>query len=716
MEFPSPADFTIKTPRGSSSSSAASSSMTERMYSLDSFLQERSNLSDDEDFDLDSSGTRSPFTDSPSHKKYLFPQKEFVDELRPEEIRWFYKNEGEKRWRAFIGYDSLRIECRYRALACDSDGDIDVNERILVRGGLYDVEVENKKCHPIYWTGDVSEIMRGTWYYDGSWQPMEEVYALQIETEHMANFANRRLDEVPAVPQKGPRPVIHNLKFQDFHVDWNAPNEIYLFSESASSKLMRQVTKSLGWQKSGSQLHRGYRYEAMMEDKPPDIAHLVFVVHGIGQKMETGAIVKCCKDLRERVVHLKQKYFPDFDQHNKRSEFLPVEWRSSLKLDGDTVESITPHKMRGMRNILNSSAMDILYYTSPLYRSEITHSLQHEMNRLYALFCSRHPYFEVNGGKVSVVAHSLGCVITYDIITGWNPMKLYDEFVTSVIDEESENAEGSNKLQEEMEQARKRVNELEASLKSVHEKQVKAKQPLQFKLENLFCLGSPLAVFLALRGIRPQSKGTHDHILPTSICKRLFNIYHPSDPVAYRLEPLCLKHYATITPLLIHFYDSSKKTPYLKMKRKAYAAFKSSSEESDHKGGKMDDSTEGSGAEEQDSPGQTRKSGSGKGQKFSLSKWLTDFRANKKGEDSLAAELKMLQKMDSDAEKLQVKMYMDPKDIDKTELEYRLDYQLRERSLENSYMSVLTSHFCYWTNKDIAYFMLTHLHPELQEP
>lgn len=153
MEFPSPADFTIKTPRGSSSSSAASSSMTERMYSLDSFLQERSNLSDDEDFDLDSSGTRSPFNDSPSHKKYLFPQKEFVDELRPEEIRWFYKNEGEKRWRAFIGYDSLRIECRYRALACDSDGDIDVNERILVRGGLYDVEVENKKCHPIYWTG-----------------------------------------------------------------------------------------------------------------------------------------------------------------------------------------------------------------------------------------------------------------------------------------------------------------------------------------------------------------------------------------------------------------------------------------------------------------------------------------------------------------------------------------------------------------------------------
>jgi phospholipase DDHD1 len=47
----------------------------------------------------------------------------------------------------------------------------------------------------------------------------------------------------------------------------------------------------------------------------------------------------------------------------------------------------------------------------------------------------------------------------------------------------------------------------------------------------MFCLGSPLAVFLALRGFRPQGKGTLDHIMPPSLCKRLFNIYHPYDPV-----------------------------------------------------------------------------------------------------------------------------------------------------------------------------------------
>ena len=52
-----------------------------------------------------------------------------------------------------------------------------------------------------------------------------------------------------------------------------------------------------------------------------------------------------------------------------------------------------------------------------------------------------------------------------------------------------------------------------------------------FQVENFFCMGSPLAVFLALRGIRPGASCHQDHILPTSICSRLFNVFHPTDPV-----------------------------------------------------------------------------------------------------------------------------------------------------------------------------------------
>ena len=42
---------------------------------------------------------------------------------------------------------------------------------------------------------------------------------------------------------------------------------------------------------------------------------------------------------------------------------------------------------------------------------------------------------------------------------------------------------------------------------------------LEFKAENYFLLGSPLAVFLALRGVRPAGVGTQDHILPKHLCK-----------------------------------------------------------------------------------------------------------------------------------------------------------------------------------------------------
>ena len=50
---------------------------------------------------------------------------------------------------------------------------------------------------------------------------------------------------------------------------------------------------------------------------------------------------------------------------------------------------------------------------------ELWQALQEELNRLYEMFVERNPYFEANGGKVSIVAHSLGCVFTYDILTGW---------------------------------------------------------------------------------------------------------------------------------------------------------------------------------------------------------------------------------------------------------------------------------------------------------
>ncbi|KAF7232377.1 hypothetical protein EG68_08321 [Paragonimus skrjabini miyazakii] len=56
---------------------------------------------------------------------------------------------------------------------------------------------------------------------------------------------------------------------------------------------------------------------------------------------------------------------------------------------------------------------------------------------------------------------------------------------------------------------------------------------LGFPITAFFMLGSPLALFLTARGIRQLAPDYH---LP--MCSMCFNIYHPFDPVAYRMETL----------------------------------------------------------------------------------------------------------------------------------------------------------------------------------
>lgn len=132
---------------------------------------------------------------------------EVVTELVPEEVRWFYK-EDKKTWKPFVGHDSLNIELMFRkycelnpnAVFPKADGgdeesggkgeespgqngavpgetrtssmhggrgsvdtstvssdDRDPNsieiyvEPVCVRGGLYEVDIKERECYPVYW-------------------------------------------------------------------------------------------------------------------------------------------------------------------------------------------------------------------------------------------------------------------------------------------------------------------------------------------------------------------------------------------------------------------------------------------------------------------------------------------------------------------------------------------------------------------------------------
>ncbi|XP_006894417.1 PREDICTED: phospholipase DDHD1 isoform X3 [Elephantulus edwardii] len=708
---------------------------------------------------------------------------EVVTELGPEEVRWFYK-EDKKTWKPFIGYDSLRIELAFRTVLpasgarppgedpdgdhvcgpaspggpASSSGEEEDEERacgfcpraarhepemevvniepVCVRGGLYEVDVTQGECYPVYWNqADKIPVMRGQWFIDGTWQPLEEEESNLIEQEHLSRFKGQQMQESFDIEVSKPvdgkegsginYSAIHSFKLSRNHVDWHSVDEVYLYSDATTSKIARTVTQKLGFSKassSGTRLHRGYVEEATLEDKPSQTTHIVFVVHGIGQKMDQGRIIKNTAMMREAARKIEEKHFSN---HATHVEFLPVEWRSKLTLDGDTVDSITPDKVRGLRDMLNSSAMDIMYYTSPLYRDELVKGLQQELNRLYSLFCSRNPDFEEKGGKVSIVSHSLGCVITYDIMTGWNPVRLYEQLLQKEEELPDEHWMSYEKrhLLDELYITKRRLREIEERLHGLKASSITQTPALKFKVENFFCMGSPLAVFLALRGIRPGNTGSQDHILPREICNRLLNIFHPTDPVAYRLEPLILKHYSNISPVQIHWYNTSNPLPYEHMKPSFLNPAKEPTSVSENEGISTIPSPVTSPVLSRRHYGESITNigkasilgaasiGKGLGGMLFSRFGRSSTQSSETSKDSLEEEKKPVASPPTTTVATQTLPHSSSGFLDSAlELDHRIDFELREGLVESRYWSAVTSHTAYWSSLDVALFILTFMY------
>lgn len=77
---------------------------------------------------------------------------------------------------------------------------------------------------------------------------------------------------------------------------------------------------------------------------------------------------------------------------------------------------------------------------------------------------------------------------------------------------------------------------------------------LKFKPRCFFAFGSPTPMFLNVRGVQDISK---EYKLPT--CDRMFNIFHPYDPLAYRIEPLIDPRFKGVEPVQIPHHRGGKR-------------------------------------------------------------------------------------------------------------------------------------------------------------
>lgn len=151
-------------------------------------------------------------------------------------------------------------------------------------------------------------------------------------------------------------------------------------------------------------------------------------------------------------------------------------------------------------------------------------------------------------GRVSLAGHSLGSVILFDLLSHQIPLGENEEKVEAL---------NTVKFQPMFSSSQRPVNQkidYSVSLSGTGQPLMNYPQ-LKFQPKNFFALGSPIGMFVTIRGIINLGM---DFRLPT--CEAFFNIFHPYDPIAYRIEPLINPMVGLVPPSLVPHHKGRKRT------------------------------------------------------------------------------------------------------------------------------------------------------------
>ncbi|KAJ8652448.1 hypothetical protein O0I10_011915 [Lichtheimia ornata] len=316
------------------------------------------------------------------------------------------------------------------------------------------------------------------------------------------------------------------------------------------------------------------------EEEVRSIDHLVFVIHGIGQKMSERMGQNFTHDVNMLRKTLKSAYSTaiaatDNPQRPNGIQVLPILWRHEITFgmasddeegvemdlgmigadDGcPTLDEVTLDGVPNIRLVVSDVLLDVPLYLTQKYRDQMTSIITREINRVYRLFVRRNPDFIERNGKVTLLGHSLGSLLAFDILSTQPEQPLTREARTLSM-----------------------LDDLQASSMAMDKKS----PALLFPVRNFFAVGSPLGVILLLRGYKIASRKCLEEDMANgkvnnfgdmskssstvSFCypavENLYNIFHKSDPVAYRLEPLIARqHSAKLKPVPITYIKGGLKS------------------------------------------------------------------------------------------------------------------------------------------------------------
>jgi hypothetical protein len=535
--------------------------------------------------------------------------------IPPLKLKWYYATTNPLRYPAEYGavkatkkepvkfsafneQDSARLEKKYRELQevagplqkeDETKGfKVEVNE-----DHLFEVDLVKMEMAPIYWSGAIYGVRRGTWFTnDGiplseslsrelekgylKIRPFEErkelkgkktanplkkfenavsdetlLYGLEGEFDegNKVVYTNARSAYVIDDKYVGSLQLVNMLKNLELASGLGATRVIRGFKEDPKSNppsggktdtvsiFQAELSQLFGYgvfgkSKQDEASTQKTRELEITEDYNKDtpsavpgkrkINHLILCIHGIGQilgtELQTVNFIHTVNLLRKNMhkAYSNSQKSKDHtnttttDADNSGVQVLPIIWRHKVDFKADTylsdklpsLEDLTVNEIKPIRSLVGSVLLDVLLYYEPYYLKQILGEVTNQANSIYREFKSRNPDFD---GKVSIVGHSLGSVIGFDLLSSQYP-----------------DVGGT-----------------------LHEESIK---PLQFEfpVENYFALGSPIGVFNLLRrksiSARDDLESNQDKFPADFVsqpkCESFYNVFHPCDPVSYKVEPL----------------------------------------------------------------------------------------------------------------------------------------------------------------------------------
>jgi DDHD domain len=489
-----------------------------------------------------------------------------------------------------------------------------------------------------------------------------------------------------------------------------------------------------------------------------DIDHLVLIVHGIGEMLRSvdlfglaipnlSSIIECCGWLRKNHAEVQSARFSEIypncesisTSSTGRVEYLPIEWHEAFSIMSHRMSPSMPsggvpnrRKFAGgvpprvmmqdislrtipqMRTFANDTLFDVLYFMSAEHHDVIIDICTLEMNVVVQKFRVLTGF----RGRVSLIGHSLGSIIAWDILAHQIPIKRMEstdmescgkaeatldmgekgegkqinlvdgwEDVTDVRPQESlSSSNGDPGEREEFGSARQlpassttgvedEKNRGDGPASRLRNAQSSWQYPkLTFDVDNAFMLGSPIAVFLMVRNQRqPLSEAFS---LPG--CPRLYNIFHPYDPVAYRIEPLIHACNSDFEPRIMTHWNGGFRVQY--QTKRLWR--------------KLVQTT----MQTQQSVIESFEAGiAGMG--------LLDSTGDTAEEDNQSQPSSSVNDDDHAATATHVI-------TGKLNQGRRIDYMLQEKEIEaaNEYVAALAAHSCYWQEKDISLFVARQIY------